>query len=37
MSHSTGKITKVINRHLYYVELDEPLVVSFHDTALEKI
>ena len=37
MSQSTGKVTKVINRYLYYVELDEPLVVSFSINALEKI
>jgi len=33
----TGKVVKVINRHLYRVEMDEPLVVAYHDSAIEKI
>ena len=37
MSQPTGRVTKVVNRHLYYVELDEPLVAAFSDSVIEKI
>jgi ribosomal protein L21E len=33
----TGKIVRVINRHLYYVEWDEPFVAAYNANALEKI
>ena len=33
----SGRIVRVINRHLYYVEWDEPFVAAYNVNALEKI
>jgi ribosomal protein L21E len=33
----TGKIVRIINRHLYYVEWDEPFAAAYGANALTKI
>jgi ribosomal protein L21E len=33
----TGKVVRVITRHLYYVQWDEPFIAAYYDKAIEKI
>jgi ribosomal protein L21E len=33
----TGKVVRVITRHLYYVQWDEPFVAAYNENALTKI
>jgi hypothetical protein len=33
----TGRVVKVINRHRYYIQWDEPLTLAYGDSSLEKL